>query len=411
MNASPSAFEGLRVLDAAGPMGNYCGKLFADLGADVILVEPPAGTRARFEPPFMADVPGIERSLSHGYYNANKRGVTLDLDSVDGRGLFARLAATSDIVLDTETPGVMARRGLDHARLAALRPSIVCTSITPFGQDGPYAQHAAEDLTALAMGGLLYLAGYDDAPPVRMHGNQAVLCANMFAAVATLLATLEAEVGGEGQHVDVSMQECVTMALETSVQFFDLEGEVRKRHAGAQRFAGTGVFDCADGQIYLMAGGIGANKFWGRTIDWFTDEGMAGVELFREPRWEQIEFLRSREAKRLFAEIFVPWVRTRNKDDLYREGQRRKIPVATISQPSDLLSSAQLAHRDHFVDLLDAPAGTADKRMPGAPYRLSRTPWSLRRAAPRLGEHNLEVFGTLGVAAADLGALYARKVI
>jgi len=411
MNALPRALEGLRVLDAAGPMGNYCGKLLADLGADVILVEPPGGTRMRFEPPFIGDVPGLDRSLAHAYYNANKRGVTLDLDSPDGQRLFARLAATSDIVLDTETPGVMARRGLDYARLAELKLSIVCASITPFGQDGPYAQHAAEDVTALAMGGLLYLAGYKDAPPVRMHGNQAILCANLFAAVATLLATLESEATGRGQHIDVSMQECVTMALETSIQFFDLEGEVRKRHAGEQRFAGTGVFDCADGQIYLMAGGIGANKFWGRTIDWFTEEGMSGVAQFREPRWEQIEFLRSEEAKRIFAGIFGPWVSTRRKDELYREGQRRKIPIATISQPSDLLSSDQLAHRGYFVDLLGLPAEVADKRMPGAPYQLSRTPWSLRLAAPQLGEHNAEIFGALGVGAAELGRLYARKAI
>ncbi len=409
--SAPRALEGLRVLDAAGPLGNYCGKLFADLGADVILVEPPAGTRARCEPPFIGGVPGLERSLSHAYYNANKRGVTLDLDSADGRGLFARLAATSDIVLDTEAPGAMAGRGLGYAQLAAIKPSIVCTSITPFGQSGPYAHHAAEDLTALAMGGLLYLAGYEDAPPVRMHGNQAVLCANMFAAVATMLAMLESEATGEGQHIDVSMQECVTMALETSVQFFDLEGEVRKRHAGVQRFAGTGVFDCADGQIYLMAGGIGANKFWGRTIDWFAEEGMAGVERFREPNWERVEFLRSAEAKQIFADIFVPWVRTRRKEDLYREGQRRKIPIATISKPSDLLCSAQLAHRGYFVDMLGLPDDVADKRMPGAPYKLSRTPWSLNRAAPRLGEHNAEVFGALGLDAAELERLYARRAI
>lgn len=407
---SPGALHGLRVLDLSGPPGNYCGKLLADLGADVILVEPPSGTRARTEPPFIHDQPGPDNSLCHAYYNANKRGITADLDSEDGRALLRRLARHADILLETEPPGTMARRGLDHAALHELRPSLVYTSITPFGQDGPYATHAAEDITALAMGGLLYLAGYADAPPVRMHGNQGILCANMYAAVGTMLATLHAEQSGRGQHVDVSMQECIVMALETSVQFFDLEGTIRKRHAGEQRFAGTGVFQCADGQIYLMAGGIGANKFWGRTVDWFLEEGIPGAQAFREARWSSIDFLRSEPAKQIFFEIFAPWALTKAKDDLFREGQRRRIPIATISEPSDLLSSAQLAHRHHFVDL-PGFQGDGDHRMPGAPYRLSATPWRVERAAPRLGQHNVEIYGELGIDAGELTRLHARKAI
>lgn len=407
---SPGALHGLRVLDLSGPPGNYCGKLFADLGADVILVEPPSGTRARMEPPFIHDEPGLEHSLCHAYFNANKRGITADLDTGDGQALLRRLAQQADIVLETEPPGVMAGRGLDHQALQALRPSLVYTSITPFGQDGPYAAHTAEDITALAMGGLLYLAGHADAAPVRMHGNQGILCANMYAAVGTMLAALEAERSGRGQHVDVSMQECIVMALETSVQFFDLEGTIRKRHAGEQRFAGTGVFQCADGQIYLMAGGIGANKFWGRTVDWFLEEKIPGAQTFRETRWTSIDFLRSEQAKQVFFEIFAPWARTKAKDDLFREGQRRRIPIATICEPSDLLDSVQLTHRRHFVDL-PGFQGDGDHRMPGAPYRLSATPWRIDRPAPRLGQHNAEIYAELGIDAGQLSRLHARGAI
>ena len=252
----PAALDGLRVLDLSGPMGNYCGKLFADMGADVILVEPPAGTRLRFEPPFVDGIAGLERSLSFAYHNTSKRGTTLNLDSVSGQNLFRKLVETADVVLETEKPGVMRRRGLDYDSLAALRPSLVFTSITPFGQSGPYANYETEDLVASALGGFLYLAGYPDAAPLRAYGNQAYLCAAMYGAVATMLAVLEADITSAGQHVDLSMQECVVLGMENAMQIYDLEGVVRKRSAGEQRYAGTGVFECKDGYVYMMAGGI-----------------------------------------------------------------------------------------------------------------------------------------------------------
>jgi benzylsuccinate CoA-transferase BbsE subunit len=405
-----AALDGVRVLDLSGPMGNYCGKLFADMGADVILVEPPGGTRLRFEPPFIGDVLGLERSLSFAYYNTSKRGITLDLDCVSGQALFRQLVASADLVIASEKPGVMQARGLAYDKLAALRPQLVYASITPFGETGPYADYEAEDLIALAMGGLLYLGGYPDAAPTRVYGNQAILCANMFGAVAALLAVLDAEAGGAGQHVDVSMQECVVMALENSAQFFDLEHTVRKRHAGEQRFAGTGVFECEDGDIYLMAGGIGANKFWGRTIEWFIEESMAGVDALRGPQWTHIDYLKSDDAKRVFAQCFEPWAKTRTKDYLYREGQRRRIPIAPISKPADLLSSRQLRHRGYFVEVMHA---LHDKPllMPGAPYRLSGTPWRIQRPAPRLGEHNADIYGEIGITPAELERLFSARVV
>jgi benzylsuccinate CoA-transferase BbsE subunit len=410
MAVPPGALDGVRVLDLSGPLGNYCGKMFAELGADVILVEPAGGTRARFEPPFLDATPGLERSLSYAYYNTSKRGITLNLDCASGQGLLRKLAAGADILIETEKPGRMRERGLAYEDLAEGAPRLVYTSITPFGQAGPYAQFEAEDINALAMGGLLYLGGYPDTPPMRMHGNQGVLCANMYAAVAAQLALARQENTGRGQHVDVSMQECIVMALENAVQFYDLEGTVRKRYAGEQRWAGTGVFECKDGHIYLMAGGIGANKFWARSVQWFAEEGMAGVDELKGEDWARVEFLTSEDAKRRFSEIFNPWARQYTKDYLYREGQRRKIPIATISEPSDLLGSRQLAFREYFTrvphHLREEPL-----LMPGAPYKLSETPWRIQRPAPRLGEHNAEVYGEVGVEPAELAQLYSAGVI
>lgn len=409
-HSQPAALAGLRVLDLSGAMGQYCGKMFADMGADVILIEPPQGAATRGEPPFIDDEPGPEHSLSFAYFNTSKRGVTLCLDCAQGQALFRRLAATADLVLETEKPGVMARRGLTYAELTALRPTLVVTSITPFGQTGPYATYEAEDLVALALGGLLYLGGYPDAAPSRVYGNQACLGASMFGAVASMLALTEAEASGEGQHVDVSMEECVVMALETAVQYYDLEGTIRKRYAGQQRFAGTGVFPCKDGYVYMMAGGIGANKFWALSLQWLIDEKLPGVERLQGEQWTRIDYLLTDEAKRIFAEVFAPFALTRTKAELYHEGQRRRIPLAPINTPADMLASPQLRHRGYFVEVAHA-LRRIPLLMPGPPYRLSRTSWRVARPAPRLGEHNAEVLGEIGVARDELESLRSRGVI
>lgn len=410
IDPAPSALAGVRVLEVASPLTRYCGKMFADMGADVVLVEPPGGSRLRREPPFVAEAPVTEASLAFAYYHTSKRGITLDLDHKDGRALFRKLACGADLVLEAEKPGVMSRRGLGYDDLARLNERLVITSITPFGQTGPYAQYEGEDLTALAMGGLLYLGGYPDAAPTRVYGEQAFASAAMYGAVAAMLALTDAELTGEGQHVDVSMQECMVMTMETAVQFYDLEGAIRKRYAGEQRFAGTGVFACRDGYIYMMAAGIGANKFWSLSLQWLSDENVPGVERLQGEQWGHIDYVKSDEAKRIFAEVFGPWAKTKTKAELYHEGQRRHIPLAPINTPADILDSSQLAHRRYFVRV-PHPACKEPMLMPGAPYKLSRTPWRIRHPAPRLGEHNAEVYGALGVSGSELSRLATAGVI
>jgi benzylsuccinate CoA-transferase BbsE subunit len=406
----PHALDGLHVLEIASPLTAYCGKMFADLGAEVVLIEPPGGCRMRRERPFVEDRPGIEASLAFAYHNTSKRGVTLNLDAEEGRALFRKLAGAADLVLEAEQPGVMAQRGLGYETLARDNPKLVMASITAFGQSGPYAQFESEDLVGAAMGGFLYLGGYPDTAPMRAYGEQAFLAASMYAAVASMLALTEAEDTGEGQSIDVSMQECMVMAMENAAQFFDLEGTVRRRYAGIQRFAGTGVFECRDGHIYMMAGGIGANKFWSYSLQWLVDEKVPGVERLQGERWNDIDYLLTDEAKRIFAEVFAPWARTRTKAELYHEGQRRHIPLAPVNTPADILGSGQLAHREYFVRVAHSMR-EAPLVMPGAPYRLSRTPWRIARPAPRLGEHNAEIFGAAGLGRRELEQLAGAGVI
>ncbi len=408
--ALASALSGLRVLDLSGPMGNYCGKLYADMGAEVILVEPPTGTRLRFEPPFLDDIAGIDRSLAYTYYNTSKLGITLNIDTLAGQDLLRRLAATADLIIETEKPGAMERRGLGYEALNKLNPRLSMLSITPFGLSGPYAHYEGEDLIGLALGGLLQLGGYPDAAPTRVYGNQAYLCANMYGAVASMAALFATQQHGAGDHIDVAMQECVVLALENSVQFYDLEGKVRARHAGEQRFAGTGVFDCGDGYIFLMAAGVGANKFWSRSLEWFKAEQIPGTERLLTPEWNRAEYLETPAAKAIFSAVFGPWAQTKTKAYLYQEGQRRRIPIAPVNAPADLLKSRQLEYRKYFVPVMHA-LRAEPLLMPGAPYKLSATPWRIQRPAPRLGEHNEQVLRDIGVEREEIARLYSRGII
>src|ERR1700756_1823381 len=269
-SGTPAALAGVRVLDLSGLAGQYCGKQFADLGADVILVEPVGGSPVRREGPFLGDRAHVEFSLQFAYFNAGKRGIAVDLDRPGGQHIVRQLAGDADLIIESEKPGVMERRGLSFASLVASNPNLVMTSVTPFGQTGPYANYEAEDIVALALGGLLYLGGYPDTPPIAPYGNQAYLAAAQFAAVASMMALLAANEGGDrtGRHVDVSIQECVTMGLETAIQFYDLEKTVRKRASGEQIMAGVGVFDCEDGQIYLMAGRAASTPVLVNHLQW-----------------------------------------------------------------------------------------------------------------------------------------------
>ncbi|MCW8085577.1 CaiB/BaiF CoA transferase family protein [Sabulicella glaciei] len=369
---------GLRVVEFAAPLGAYAGLLFGGLGAEVILVEPPGGGPLRRRGPWIGSRRDAEASLLHAAFNAGKRSITLDLSDRDDIERAQVLAERADLVI----AGGSLPPALAHEALAGQASRLVTLALSPFGSKGPRSGWLAEDITALAMGGMLTLAGYPDGPPLAACGEQAVAAASLFGATAALAAILRAEAGGEGAFIDVSMQECVAMGQENAIQFLDLEGIVRKRDGGRQRQAGTGVFPCRDGHVYLMAGGIASNRFWGATVDWLVEEGLDGSEGLRDPRWLDSKWLNQEEAKRIFAEIFEPFAKRRTKAQLVAATSARRIPLAPISTASDILASAQLAARGFFVN-----RAIDDGRVlpfAGAPYQLSATPWRAPNPAPRL---------------------------
>jgi benzylsuccinate CoA-transferase BbsE subunit len=416
----PQALHPYRVLDLTGAIGWMCGKLLADLGADVIKVEPPGGDPDRRFGPFYGDVPHPERSLTWFALNTNKRGITLNADTADGQALLRALAQDADFLVESFPPGFLEARGLGFRQVSAVNPRLIWTAITPFGQSGPYAAYRATDLTGMAMGGLMSVCGDPDRPPVRMRPAQAYLQAGLQAAVAALLALHYRAQTGEGQYIDVSMQHALTWAILPTRQYWDLNRIITERAGGARAFGDQLrriLFPCRDGYVALM--GVMHGREWGPMVEWLASAGLAedltaaswriladnagpgpfAQAALTEAEWEHVNGVLTR--------FFLKHTRA----ELWEEAQRRRLTLFPVATPRDLLEHPQLLARGFFVPVPHAELG-ATLRHPGAPYRLSETPWRLRRRAPLIGEHNDEIYGgELGLSRAEMAVLMAAGAI
>jgi benzylsuccinate CoA-transferase BbsE subunit len=342
----------------------------------------------------------VERSLTFAYFNANKRSITLDLDTPDGAAAFRALAVDADVVIDgTGSPTLMDRRGLSREVLAANNARLVYTRITPFGSTGPYVDREATDIVLMAMGGLLSLGGYRDGPPVRAYGDQALLAAAQFASNGTLIAVLDAEATGSGHFVDVSAQQAGVMAHENAVQFYDLEKVVRRRNGGSPRQAGVGVYPCSDGHVYLLATGLGV--FWPQLVAWLEEERIDGASGLNDDKWQDNAFAASEEGKAEFSVIFDRLAMNRTKAELYEAAKRMRLPLCPINSPADLAASPQLEARNYFTEVEHTETGRT-LRMPGVPYRFSAVPPMPLRPSPRLGEHTDDLLTGLDLSVAGV---------
>ncbi len=228
-----------RVLDLSDEKGFLCGRMLGDLGADVIKVEPPGGDPSRLHGPFIRVEADSEKSLYWLAFNFNKRGVALNLETADGRELFKRMVEKADFLVETFRPGYLAGLGLGYESLKKLNSRLVMVSITPFGQTGPRAQWKADDIVAMAAGGYMAVTGDEDRPPLRVGVPQSYVLAGSQAAAGALLAHAMRQANGEGQHVDVSLQEAVASALNETMQFWHVEKQPGDR--GVKRHVRFGI--------------------------------------------------------------------------------------------------------------------------------------------------------------------------
>lgn len=384
-----------RVLDLTEGGFNWCGKVLADLGADVIKIEPPSGSPTRAISPFVGGQEGCDRSLFWAAYCVNKRGVTLDLDSAGGRDQFSTLIKGTDILIESFMPGVMASKGLGYTDLEAINPRLVYTSITPYGQTGPYSQHLAPDLVAWSMGGMQYLCGDSDRPPVRISAPQAELHAAAHAAAGTMAALWHRQKSGEGQHVDVSMQTAVMWTLMNATPFPPLHG-VNMDRDGAFRLRGQlpvrHVYPCLDGHVSLVA----APRTLSGLTTWMAEEGAAPEWLLRID-WDEWDLAGAakgdREGIDEFQAVqaeFESFVSTKKKLEIFHKAIELGMLLAPCHTVEDIAQSEQLQARGFWEDV-DFPTLGRKLTHLGPFVKLGASPITIRRPAPSLGQHNDEV--------------------
>jgi len=430
---SSGALDGVRVLELADEPGVYCGKLLADMGADVIKVEPRSGLAMRRIGPFFkhdagapvvppphpdsfdklrtGSVPegeGKKRDLSDGeekrrealpeeaeeikarslffwHYNTSKRSITLDLETAQDREIFLRLTATADIIIETAAPGRLGTLGLGYAALAARNPLVTLVSITPFGQTGPYRDFRGSDLIAQALGGMVYVNGFEHEPPLQGLGLQAYHSASTYAAIGAMLALLARDRSRRGQWIDVSLQECAAASVEHASSFFHQNGSIAERHGSLHWTRYFRVARCKDG--YAVHCTLGD---WTALVEWVNAEGKAQDLL--EPAWEDFNYRRD-HCVHLF-DVLDEWAKDYSVADLVDGAQLRRLPYAAVLPPETLPHNPQLQERGFFVPVCHEELGTT-VTYPGAPYVFSKTPWRIRRRPPLIGEHTEEVLAEL----------------
>ena len=377
----PTALAPYRALDLTAEIGALAGRILAGLGVDVIRIEPPGGHPSRRRGPFHRG-----GSLYWAQLNAGKRSITLDLDDAAERGRLRALARGADFLFESDAPGAMAARGLGCEDLHAIAPQLIYVSMTPFGQSGPKAQWAGSDLIGAAAGGLMSLCGDRDRAPLRPSVEQAYALTALNAGSAALIALHARHATGRGQHVDVSMQAAMANTLGNARLYWEMDGIETKRAGGARAFAERAtriVYPSADGYVAFVRIPRGMADL----AAWMRSEGV-------EPRFDA-EYWSGRsiagaalpdasETAALEAEI-AAFFAARGSQQLYESGQRRGVLICPVNTVQDLVESPQLAARAFFCDIDDPALGRL--RTPGAPARLSGTPW-IERAAPTLGRHN-----------------------
>ncbi len=407
---APGPLQGLRVVELASEHAAAAGKLFADLGADVVLIEPRSGHPARAIGPFLDDDPGPERSLWWWNYNTSKRDIALDLDDPVERVILDGLVDRADIVLEAEPPGSLATRGIDRARIMAGRPELIWVSVTPFGQEGPRRLDPATDLTLMAGAGPVWSCGYDDhsLPPVRGAGNQAANVSSVHAAMAALVALVERGASGLGQHIDLNMHAALNVTTEVSTVHWLVARETVQRQTGRHALpfmtAPTQI-ESADGGYVVLGFPPRAASSYQSILDWLEELGLTesfpdhvvlqlavdrgGVtitDLGRDPVAVEC-FNAGRDAMALIAANLGAY-------ECFEGFQRRGIVCGILYAPEDI------AHDPHFEARgFPTPVHHEDLdrtfTYPGAPVVFTGTPWRIASRAPHLDEHRAEILATL----------------
>ena len=386
---------GLRILELADEKGQFCGKLLGDLGADIVKIEPPGGEVTRHVGPFLDDIPHPERSLSFWYYNTSKRGITLDLESADGRQIFRRLVATADVILETFRPGFMASLGLDYESLRAENAGLILCALTPFGQTGPWRDYVTSDLLHMAAGGQMASCGYDeadepDAPPIAPGGGNAWHMGCHFAYMAIMAALVYRSAAGQGQYIDASIHEACALTTESAIANYIYRGEVLQRQTGRHHAPGPTPrtqFRSKDGTYVtaLVAGRL-TPKYVKDLAALLDSYGMAGD--LKDPKYQDPAVIAA-NTSHIIDDLVANFIASLPAEQVYHAAQDRG-----------------------FWKQVEHPELGRSFVYPGEAAIYNGSPWRISRRAPLIGEHNAEIFcGELGLSRGELSVLAESRVI
>lgn len=381
-----------RVLDFTDEKGMMCGKIMGDLGADVIKVEPPGGASARNIGPFYHDEVDPEKSLFWFTLNTSKRGITLDIEKPAGQRLVQKLVKTADFIIESFPPGYMDALGLGYAALEKINPGIIMVSITPFGQSGPYKDYATSDIVLCALGGGPYLrsCGDEDRPPFRIsYHSQAFFHAGTEGVVGALVALYHRQTSGEGQHVDVSIEECMAFFPNGD---WDFNRRVRARGETLIPLKVTHIWPCKDGHVmWRYTGGPMALRHSIPLVNWMVEENMAD-DWLKNFDWENFShYTATQETIDRMEEQTINFFMSHTKAEMMAGAIKHRIMLYPISSTADLLESPQLSAREFWTQV-DHPELDEAITYPGKWANSSDVPPKISRRAPLVGEHNAEIY-------------------
>jgi CoA:oxalate CoA-transferase len=396
----PGILEGIRVLELGEHVSApFCAKLLADYGADVIKVEPPGeGDVARRTGPLAGDNPHPEKSIPFLYLNANKRGITLNLKTKTDKGILAALLQKVDVVVENFPPAEAQALGLDYSTLSRINPSLVVTSITPFGQAGPYRDYAATDIVTCALSGLMYHSGDSDREPLRNALNQSFYVAGVNGATATLAALFQRISTGQSQQVDVSVMECLATHLVQAVPYYNYMGAIK----GRRPVRGSGFEELMPARDGYVIPSVQGSQPWSVVAD------LIGLEELHDEKFAtgsgRIEH--GEELKELLIKGLAEW----DRKPLFQASGERRLVFGMAQDAGDLFTCPHLRERGFFVEVDHTIAGKSE--YPGMGPRLSDMQFQVCRPAPLLGQHNWEIYcDELGYSAQELTQLRSAGVI
>jgi crotonobetainyl-CoA:carnitine CoA-transferase CaiB-like acyl-CoA transferase len=343
-----------------------------------------------------------KETFSFWYNNTNKRGITLNLESSEGRKIFSRLIEKADVVVESFPPGYLDKLGLGFEFLRSINPRLILTSVTAFGQNGPRKDFKSCDLVASALGGQMHVCGSPALPPLKAYGQQSYMAASLYAAVGILLALRRRSNTGTGDHIDISLQEAVASTLEHVMVRYFSERVVAERRGNRHWNDFFCILPCKDGFIHLTPF-LG----WETLVDLLDSEGRA--EDLAEERWND-EAYRAKNLDHVI-DVLAQWTRAYKVDELFQIGQLMRFPWAPIRSPNEILLSPQLQSRGFFIDFEHPELGST-LRYPGSPYRFSSGYAMPRKKAPLAGDDNVQIYqGELGLRNSELKSLSHRGII